>query len=343
MTTISRYREYFLAALLIGAASLSFYIFLPFLSWLVFAMVLAVSFDPLNQWIAKKICRSKASPTLSTSITLSVIFLTVALPIVLATTSIYSEAQAISTFFEDKTNQKEILSIWNKTQEHLSRLLPKESLNSLEIRKVVARIPQTIVSQLFLAFSNILNLLIGIFVACLALFYFIRDGSAILNYISTTSPLSDSEEKVLFSKMQKTIFSIFGGIILVSILQGIITGIGFALFGIPSPSLWGFVTIFAALVPGIGTGLVIGPGILYLILIGHLYSALGLFIWMVVPVGLADNVLRPILMGQGMKIPSFLVLLSVLGGMTVFGITGLLYGPIILAILFAVIDIYKNA
>jgi predicted PurR-regulated permease PerM len=343
MPAKTEYREYFLATLLLGAAGLSVYIFLPFISWLVLALVLAVSFKPLNQWIATKVCRSKASPTLSTSLTLLVIFLTVAIPLAIATASIFSEAQNITTFLTDDKNQKELLSAWNGAQHYFSKAFPSFPFDSADLKDLIAKIPQVIVSQLFKAFSNILNILIGIFISCLALFYFIRDGSAILKYLMSISPLEAVEEKALFSKIQKTVTAIFGGIILVCILQGIITGIGFALFGVPSPFLWGFVTIFAALVPVLGTGLVIFPGILYLCLIGHFYSAFGLFLWMLIPVGLADNILRPILMGHGMQIPSFLVLLAILGGMIVFGISGLLHGPIILAVLFAVIEIYINS
>jgi predicted PurR-regulated permease PerM len=143
--------------------------------------------------------------------------------------------------------------------------------------------------------------------------------------------------------MEQAVYSIFAGSIIVALVQGILTGIGFTIFGVPNPALWGSIASVAALIPGVGTALVVVPGILYLFFTGSTGYAIGLLVWGILAVSLIDNFLGPILVNRGVKIHPFLILLSVLGGLIFFGPVGFLLGPIILAFLFALLDIYRSS
>jgi len=134
--------------------------------------------------------------------------------------------------------------------------------------------------------------------------------------------------------------SVVKGSLIVGVVQGVLTGVGFALFGVPNPALWATIAAIASLIPTIGTGLVLIPGISYLFLVGASSNAIGLIIWGVFAVGLVDNFLGPKLIERGVKIHPFLILLSVLGGIGLFGPIGFLAGPLILSWLFALLDMY---
>ena len=120
------------------------------------------------------------------------------------------------------------------------------------------------------------------------------------------------------------------------------TEMGFSIFGVPNPILWGSVAAVAALIPGVGTALVLIPSILYLFFIGETVSASGLLVWGIVAVGLVDNILGPKLVGRGIKLHPFLTLLSILGGISFFGPLGFLFGPLTLSLLFAFLEIYST-
>lgn len=113
------------------------------------------------------------------------------------------------------------------------------------------------------------------------------------------------------------------------------------LFAVPGAAFLGVLTAIGALVPGVGTAAVILPIVLFLFLSGNVGSGIGLLCWGIVAVGLIDNLLGPRLVGRGLRIHPFFVLVSVLGGVTIFGPFGFIIGPMVLALLFAFLDLYK--
>ena len=174
-----------------------------------------------------------------------------------------------------------------------------------------------------------------------ALFYLLRDGNRLKKSLMNISPLADNYDEIIFSKLRRAIRSVVVGSLTVSVIQGVLTGIGFYIFGIPNPALWGSFAVIAALIPGIGTSLIIVPGVLYLFFTGLHLHALGLLIFGVVAVGLIDNYLGPILVNRGVNIHPFIILLSVMGGLIFFGPIGFIAGPLIVALLFALLEVYS--
>jgi predicted PurR-regulated permease PerM len=160
--------------------------------------------------------------------------------------------------------------------------------------------------------------------------------------IIEVSPFPRSQDEEIFTKLRMAIVSVVKGSMFVALIQGILTGLGFYIFGIPSALLWGGVAVIAALVPTVGTSLVIFPGVAYLFFIGSTWPAVGLMVWGIICVGLIDNILGPRLVGRGIKIHPLLILLSALGGIGFFGAVGFLLGPIALSFLFALFDIYQS-
>jgi predicted PurR-regulated permease PerM len=141
--------------------------------------------------------------------------------------------------------------------------------------------------------------------------------------------------------LKASIHGVIRGALVIAGIQGIISGIGFAIFGVPNAVLWGSLAAVCALVPTLGTTLVFVPIVGYLALTGHIPQAIGLAVWGIFAVGLIDNILGPRLMSQGSSIHPFFILIAVLGGVDLFGPVGLFAGPLVVALFFALFDTYK--
>jgi predicted PurR-regulated permease PerM len=217
------------------------------------------------------------------------------------------------------------------------------SISSIDFNKYAQQALQWSFTNIDAVFSGIAKIIFNIFILILALYYMLKDGSTLKRNIIRFSPLQDMYDEQIFNKLQRAVNSVIKGSLVVGVVQGTLTGIGFAIFGVPNPALWGTFAVLAALIPGIGTALVLGPGILYLILTGSLPQAVGLIIWAIVAVGLIDNFLGPKLVGGGVHIHQFLILLSVIGGLSFFGPIGFILGPLVVSLLFALLEIYKGS
>lgn len=190
--------------------------------------------------------------------------------------------------------------------------------------------------------SNIAGFFLSFFLVFFSLYYFLRDGKKIKGYISGVFPLSQAHENVLVSKLEDAVVGVVKGSFLVALIQGTVATVGYLIFGVPNPFLWGVFTVLAALVPTVGTSLAIIPAVLYLLISGSTGAAVGLGIWGAAAVGTIDNIVSPKLIGSRTRLHPLLVLFGVLGGMRLFGFIGFLLGPIIMAVFVALLDIYRQ-
>jgi predicted PurR-regulated permease PerM len=189
-------------------------------------------------------------------------------------------------------------------------------------------------------FSSVAKIILDLFVFLIALYFFLKDGNKLKDYIVALSPLDDTDDEFIVSRLKLGVSAAIKGNLAIGLIQGILTGVGFTIFGVPNAVLWGGVAAVSALLPGIGTALVITPGIIFLFLTGNVFGAVGLLIWGMTAVGLVDSVLGPRLVGRGMKLHPLAVFIAVLGGISLFGPLGFLLGPLAMSICLAFIDIY---
>jgi len=175
-----------------------------------------------------------------------------------------------------------------------------------------------------------------------ALYYLLKDGKKLTKAVITYSPLADKYDKQILEKLSIAVNSVIKGSLLISIIQGILAGIGFWIFGVPNPALLGAATVIASLIPAVGTAVIILPACFYLFLTSHFLAGIGLLLWGLLLVGLIDNFLRPKLIEKDIHLHPFLILLSVIGGISLFGAFGFILGPLVLSLLFALLDIYKE-
>jgi predicted PurR-regulated permease PerM len=192
------------------------------------------------------------------------------------------------------------------------------------------------------AFFKVGNVLLSFAIFLISLYYLLRDGARARKAVITLSPLSEEENTAIFERLSHAVSSVLKGNLTTAVVQGILSGIGYSIFGIPNPILWGSATALAALIPGVGTSLVFIPMIIYAFVTLPFIMAFGLTLWSVLLVGLIDNFLAPILVGKGMQLHPLLVFLSVLGGIILFGPVGILMGPLTFSFLFALLSIYST-
>jgi len=191
------------------------------------------------------------------------------------------------------------------------------------------------------------KIILNLFVIFFTMFYFLKDGKTFLNRVGDF--LSIKERKYLFiiNRLKDIIHGLVYGYLLVAVIQGILGGLGFLIFGVPSPLFWGVVMAFLALIPSLGTGLIWFPAALILFLDGIFQDSAGLivrgvllFVYSLVIVSTIDNILKPKLVSKKAKIHPAIIMSGIFGGLLVFGALGVIIGPLILSLTTVFIDVF---
>ncbi len=325
----------FFFVLAIVTTLLTFFILKPYLPALFLAVVLTITFRPLYNTLLRL---TGGRAALSAILTVLILILIIVIPIFFFGFFIFRDAQDFYRDISDGGFDTGIVLAWTEyIQSFVRQFFPGFSLDLIGyIRQGLGLFVQNLGSL----FGKVFTALLQLFLMLLGVFYFLRDGRKFREHLILLSPLSDIYDKTILAKFETAVDSVVKGALSIALIQGVLSGIGFALFGVPSPMLWGAIAAITALIPGVGTALIIAPAVLYLLFFGSSFSAIGLLIWGVVAVGLIDNILAPLLIERSLNIHPFLILLSVLGGLTLFGPIGFLAGPVALALLFALFDIY---
>jgi predicted PurR-regulated permease PerM len=180
---------------------------------------------------------------------------------------------------------------------------------------------------------------LGLFL--LILFFLLRDGGRLRAELRPVSPFSDEQERQIFDHLERTIKGALQAVVVVPVVQGILAGIGFMMFGVPSPFVWGTAVILAATVPLVGSPLGWLPAAGYLLVQGHTGPALGLLVYCTVVVSGVDNLIKPLLLAGSARIHPLLGFLSIVGGVLAFGVFGFLIGPVVLSLVLSALRIYR--
>jgi predicted PurR-regulated permease PerM len=175
-----------------------------------------------------------------------------------------------------------------------------------------------------------------VFIALYLAFFLIRDSNSVLHSVWHAVPLAAVHKKVLLEKFTTVIRATVKGNLLIAAIQGALGGLGFWYLGVSGAVMWAVLMAFLSLLPAIGAGLVWLPVAVYLLLADEFWKSLALVAYGVLVIGLVDNLLRPILVGKGTHMPDYIVMITTLGGMAVFGINGFVLGPVIAAMFIAV-------
>ncbi len=326
----------FLACLLL--VSLAFVFLLrPFVGPIFWAIAIAVIFHPLQQWLAGRIGDRR---NLVALLTLVVCMVIVVIPVIVLISSLIGEGVGLYQRIEEGDIQPgEYLDRINQTFPAIEAFLGQFNLdfNALRDRFAsgVAGASQLLARQALgfgqNTFEFFLNLALMIYLA----FFLLRDGTRLVELLIQALPLGDQRERLLMDKFAEVTRATVKGNLLIAIIQGALGGVIFWMLGLTGALLWGVVMAVFSLVPAVGAAVVWIPAAIYLFAVGEHLSAVILTAFGVVVIGLADNLLRPVLVGRDTKLPDYIVLLSTLGGLIMFGINGFVMGPLVAALFIA--------
>jgi len=340
----SNIQGYTLFGLLALVAVLTYFIFEPFLTPLALAAIFGVVLYPVHRFLMRHVLKSCSLCALLTVVLATLILLA---PISLIALLVIGEAQQTYVSLTQGVGlvntQSAILYLGGALEPYAPGSIALAESIAADLNVYAAQGLQWILAHAGVAFSSILNIGLDLFIFFIALFVFLKNGPAIREGLLRLSPFNDADDERIFNRLTLTINSVVRGSLLVSLIQGLVASIGYVIFGLPNPILWGLVTSLAALVPGVGTALVMAPAIGFLLISGQTVSAIGLLAWGVAAVGLIDNFLGPILMGRGVHLPALVILLAVLGGLAFFGPAGIFLGPLTVSLLIALFTLYSGS
>jgi predicted PurR-regulated permease PerM len=207
------------------------------------------------------------------------------------------------------------------------------------MKKVIGAVTGMLTSIL----ANVLTFILNLILALLVMGIFYVQGDSLLGEVAALVPLPRERTRELISRLGMVTKAVVKGVGLTCLAQGVLGGLGFLVVGLPSPLLFGTVMAFSGLIPLVGTAIVWVPGVLYLVFTGQTAWGMGLFLWCVLVVGNADNVLRPLLIGGKAGMPLPLLIVGILGGLFAYGLMGLIIGPLILTVLLFVLEESRRA
>lgn len=337
-------QKQFLSFILIAILLITFFIFKPFLSTLILAGVCGIVLYPLYAYILQK---TKQNEVLSSLITIILAIVCIFVPLSFIGAKLFNQALTLYTSLtEENTRHTLIFSLTENLSTFSNSLVPGSgdffTNISTNIDMYIKQILSWIIDHVGIALSGISKVALSFFIFLISLYYFLKDGKKLLREVISFSPLNKEDDEMILLNCNEAINSIVKGNLLIAFIQGVLTTIGFALFGVPNSILWGTITIVASLIPRIGTSIIILPGVAYLFITNHTPQSLLLFLWGIAVVGVVDNILGPKLIGNKLKLHPLFILLSVLGGMLFFGPIGIFIGPLIISILFAFLSVYKK-
>lgn len=323
----------FLASLLL--VSLAFLFLLkPFLGPIFWAVAIAVIFHPVQQWMMRRL---GDRPSLVALLTLLVCMFIVIIPVMVLVSTMVAEGLSIYQKIQDgDIRPGEYIDQINQSFPAIEAFLAQFNLDFTELRdrmaSGIAGASQFLAKQALGLGQNTFQFFLHLALMIYLAFFLLRDGSRLVELLIQALPLGDERERLLFTKFAEVTRATVKGNLFIAIVQGALGGLIFWILGVTGAVLWGVVMAIFSLLPAVGAAVVWVPVAIYLAAIGDYGPAIVLTVFGAVVIGLADNLLRPILVGRDTKLPDYIVLLSTLGGLVMFGINGFVMGPLVAAL-----------
>ncbi|HKS12374.1 MAG TPA: AI-2E family transporter [Pseudomonas sp.] len=313
-----------------------FWILLPYYGAVFWAVILGILFAPLQRDLVVRLGRRR---NLAAGTTLLVCLLIAILPVIVISALLVQEGATLYQRIE--SGQLDIAGYLETGK----AMLPTFAQNGLDnmgmgnldglrdkIAKWATQGSQFLASQAFYFGQGTFDFLVSFGIMLYMLFFFLREGPELARKVRQSVPLPEDQKRRLQLKFNRVVRATVKGNLLVAITQGALGGVIFWILDIPSALVWAVLMAFLSLLPAVGAGIVWGPVAVYFILTGAMWQGIILTAFGVLVIGLVDNVLRPILVGKDTKMPDYLILISTLGGLSVFGLNGFVIGPLIAAL-----------
>jgi len=315
MKDLRKYSKYFLLAFFVFIFYFSFKIIQPFIITILGAVILAYIFSPMFHFLQKRI----KNKTLTAIIVVSLTIVILVLPLIFTITLLQKEAANIN-----QDQLKTALTVFlkdyfgAKTEEYIVQFL-----------EIGVRFIQELWGQLLYSLPT---KILGFFVLIFTYFYLIRDGDAIISKTVEFIPLRKEIKERFMKEFKDITHSTVYGLVIGGFVQGVLGALGFFLFGLPNPLLWGLVMMILSILPFLGPIIIWGPAALYLLITGSTTPGILLMVYGAF-MTILENVMRPKIISGRTNMHPILVIIGLLGGLKVFGIVGIILGPLILSFL----------
>lgn len=333
---------------LLALVSVAFvWLLLPFYSAVFWATILAILFRPMQR---RLVWTLRGRKSIAALFSVLIILLMVILPVALLTSMLVQEGRELyervssgdmnlASYFEQVVN-----ALPQTVQNLLARLgLTDFSDFQEQLSELGQDAGQRVASGVFSLGQDTFQFIISFFVMLYLLFFLLRDGPRLAEGIRRAIPLGEPYKQHLLARFTVVVRATVKGNALVAIVQGALGGIIFWILDLQGALLWGVVMAVLSLLPAVGAGLIWGPVAIYYLATGEFVPALILTAYGIIVIGLADNLLRPILVGKSVKLPDYVILIATIGGLVLFGINGFVIGPMIAALFIATWSLFAEA
>ena len=315
----------------------------PMYGAILWAVVIAILFYGMH----KSILRAMPRPNVAALVSVVIILVIVILPLAALATSVATEASDVYEKIQsgDINIGKQFQKVFDAMPAWMTGWMNRFGLSSFSdlkdrMAEGVSKVSQAVVVQAIHIGQSTFDFLLNLFVMLYLLFFLLRDGDRIAEEIKHAIPLRPEHKRALFERFAVVIKATIKGNMIVSILQGGLGGLIFWILGIQGALLWGVVMALLSLLPAVGAAMIWLPVAVYLLATGAVGKGVALILFGVIVISLVDNLVRPILVGKDTKMPDYVVLISTLGGIAVFGINGFVVGPLIAALFISIWEIY---
>lgn len=334
--------------LLLLLVSLAFsWVLWPFYGAVFWGAIFALMFSPLFMQLLRKMPQKR---TLAALMTVAIILVLVILPVGLIIAMLTQEAGSVYQRVQsgELSFSRYFQQVYDALPTWITGLLDRTGLTDLgliqaQVSESLAKGSQYIATQALSIGQNAFDFFVSFFIMLYLLFFFLRDGAALSRLIREAIPMEAEIKRNIFSKFTTVIRATVKGNIVVAAMQGALGGLIFWFLGIHAPVLWGTLMAFLSLLPAVGAALVWIPVAIYFLATGAIWQGALLIAFGVLVIGLVDNILRPVLVGKDTKMPDYVVLVSTIGGMSLFGLNGFVIGPLIAAMFMAAWAIFAKA
>ncbi len=337
---------FFLACFLISLLLLGWLLW-PFISIIVIAAVVSGIFSPLFRLITRS---GVVRPAIASFLTCGVIFCILFVPIVFFVSVLSKEAYDLYLAAKDAMISQQInklmegskiLEMTNNVLANFNFQITVEELNKY-ISEIAKFVGLFLYNQARSIASNMMVFVFNFFLMLLVIYYLLIDGARLVSFIVELSPLPNNQDEILLKKFKDMAGAILIGNGFGGLIQGILGGIVFSIFGLSSPFLWGVIMGLLAFLPIIGIGIVFIPAAIYLFLKGRIAASIFFIVFYLVLSGGVEYFFKPRLVGQRVKMHTLLVFLAIIGGLKLFGILGIIYGPLVITAFLTLADIYHS-
>ena len=331
----------FLLSLVFFISALFLVMIKSFLMAILLAGIFSALVYPLYQRLKKWL---KGRKTAASGITILIIILIVLLPLSgllgIVTNQAIKVGQTATPWVQKQLSSPIAISQWLEGLPFYEQLEPYRETIYIKAGELVGAASQFFVNGLQAATMGTMNFIFMVAILLYTMFFFLMDGDKLLDKILFYMPLNDKDERRLLDRFTSVARATIKGTAVIGIVQGAASGIAFALVGIQSSVFWGAVMAVLSIIPAVGTALIWIPAALWLFAQGAWFKAGALIVFCGMIVGSVDNLLRPRLVGKDTEMHDLLILFSTLGGIAMFGIIGIIIGPIIAALFVTIWDIY---